>query len=271
MRQLPTQKSSGHRARKRFGQNFLVSESVISGIIRAVNALENERIIEIGPGLGALTEPFAHSGAYLTAIELDQDLAGRIEERFGSNEKFSLICQDALKVDFSKIYGATQQFRVIGNLPYNISTPLIFHLLKFSDQVIDMHFMLQREVVDRMAALPSSSDYGRLSVMVQYRCHVEPIIDVPPDSFDPRPKVQSAVVRLEPREPEQVATSFAHLETIVRSAFNNRRKTLRNTLRNELSAQQIELQGIDPGLRPENLSVADYVKLANCLHKSDSD
>ena len=270
MRSLPTQKSSGHRARKRFGQNFLISEHVIHGIIKAVNAAENEHIIEIGPGLGALTEPFAHSGAYLTAIELDQDLAARIEEKFASIDKFSLLCRDALKVDFSEIYGPEQTLRVIGNLPYNISTPLIFHLLTFSSQIADMHFMLQKEVVKRMAAEPGNSDYGRLSVMVQYRCDVESIIDVPPGSFDPPPKVQSAVVRLTPREPKNKAISIKHLEKIVRSAFNNRRKTLRNTLRDELSAEQIEEQGINPGLRPENLCVAEYVKLANCLHKIES-
>lgn len=271
MKPLPTQKSSGHRARKRFGQNFLVSESVITKILRAVNAREDEHIIEIGPGLGALTEPLAESGAQLTAVELDRDLAERIEEKFSSNTRFQLVCQDALKVDFSQIYGPQKKLRIIGNLPYNISTPLIFHLLGFADQITDMHFMLQKEVVERMAAGPNSSDYGRLSIMVQYQCDVESIIHVPPGSFDPPPKVQSAVVRLMPKQPEKPAESFACLDKIVRSAFNNRRKTLRNTLKNELTAAQIEHQGIDPGLRPENLGVADYVKLANCLYKANKD
>jgi len=267
MKQLPTQKSSGHRARKRFGQNFLISESVISQIIRAINVKQHQHIIEIGPGLGALTEPLVQSGTHLTAVELDRDLAERIEDKFSSNSNFQLICQDALKVDFSQIYGTEQNLRIIGNLPYNISTPLIFHLLKFADQITDMHFMLQKEVVARMAAAPSTSDYGRLSVMVQYHCDVEPIIQVPPGSFDPPPKVYSAVVRLSPKKPENLADSLDCLDRVVRSAFNNRRKTLRNTLKNELSAEQIESQGIDPGLRPENLSVANFVKLANCLHK----
>ena len=266
MQQLPSQKSSGHRARKRFGQNFLVSESVIDRILRAVNARENDHIIEIGPGLGALTEPLAQSGAQLTAIELDRDLAERIEAKFSANPRFRLICQDALKVDFSEIYGSDQPLRVIGNLPYNISTPLIFHLLGYAGQIIDMHFMLQKEVVERMAAQPGTSDYGRLSVMLQYMCDVESIIHVPPGSFDPAPRVQSAVVRLSPRQPKTEARSTVYLDRIVRSAFNNRRKTLRNSLKNELTAEQIETQGIDPGLRAENLSVNSYVKLANCLY-----
>lgn len=265
MNSLPTQRSSGHKARKRFGQNFLVSEGVINKILKAVHAREDQQIVEIGPGLGALTEPLCQSGARLTAVELDRDLAGRIEERYAQHSNFQLICQDALKVDFSQIYGPDQPLRIIGNLPYNISTPLIFHLLQYAGQITDMHFMLQKEVVERMAAKPGTSDYGRLSVMVQYHCDVEPLIMVPPGSFDPAPKVDSAVVRLSPRTfPNEVA-SLDQLERIVRSAFNNRRKTLRNSLRNELPAERIEAQGIDSGLRPENLSVADYVKLANCL------
>lgn len=267
MSKLHTQKSSGHRARKRFGQNFLISESVINGIIRSVNVSPDDYLIEIGPGLGALTEPFSKSGAHLTAIELDRDLAELISGRFKENPKFQLLCQDALKVDFSDIYGPEKKLRVVGNLPYNISTPLIFHLLRFSDQVTDMHFMLQKEVVERMAAAPSTSDYGRLSVMVQYQCDVESMLQVPPGSFDPPPKVHSAVVRLTPRVFSEQATSVGWLDKIVRSAFNNRRKTLRNTLRNELTAEQIETQNIDSGLRPENLSVADYVKLANYAHE----
>lgn len=269
MNQLPTQKSSGHRARKRFGQNFLVSESVIGKILKSINPNASDHIIEIGPGLGALTSPLASSGAMMTAIELDRDLAERIENQIADNARFQLICQDALKVDFASIYGSETRLRIVGNLPYNISTPIIFHLLNFAEQIEDMHFMLQREVVERMAAQPGSSDYGRLSIMVQYRCNVENLIAVPPGSFDPPPKVHSAVVGLRPRPPALKALNEGDLDRIVRSAFNNRRKTLRNTLKNELAVEQIEQQGIDPGLRPENLSVSDYVKLANCLNKTE--
>ena len=275
MKELPTQTSSGHRARKRWGQNFLVSQSVIAKILRAVNAEENQHIVEIGPGLGALTGPLVQSGAYLTAIELDRNLAARIAERFGSTPTFQLLCRDALKVDFSGIYGADKKLRIMGNLPYNISTPLIFHLLKYADQITDMHFMLQREVVERMAAAPGTSDYGRLSIMVQYRCCVEPLMQVPPGAFAPPPRVRSAVVRLSPvpdeqRTDENRADSLAHLERVVRSAFNNRRKTLGNALKNEFDADEIEQRGIDPGLRPENLGVADYINLANCLTEKNS-
>lgn len=269
MSQLPTQRSSGHRARKRFGQNFLVSESVIQNILRALNPGEDQHIIEIGPGLGALTKPLVESGTSLCTIELDRDLAERLNQQFGSEKNFQLINQDVLKVDLASIFGNGKGLRIIGNLPYNISTPILFHLLKQKAPIEDMLFMLQREVVDRMGAEPGTSDFGRLSVMIQYRCDVESLISVPPGSFDPPPKVHSAVVRLRPRPPELEATSEAMLDRIVRSAFGTRRKTLRNCLKNELSADAIESLGIDPGLRPENLSVAEFVKLANCASLND--
>jgi len=260
---IPTQRSSGHRARKRFGQNFLVNDQIISAIVHSVHAKEQDNLIEIGPGLGVLTARFIQTQSQLTAIELDRDLAQRLETRFANEDRFKLVSEDALKVDFSTIYQPESRLRIIGNLPYNISTPLIFHLLNYAKQIDDMHFMLQKEVVDRMAAAPGGNNYGRLSVMVQYACEVESLIDVPPDSFDPPPKVDSAVVRLTPKAPELKAQSSQHLEQIVRNAFNQRRKTLRNTLKNDLSAEQIHALDIDPGLRPEKLSVTDYVKLAN--------
>lgn len=268
MSQPPTQRSSGHRARKRFGQNFLVSESVIHNILRALNPGEDQDIIEIGPGLGALTKPLVESGAQLCAIELDRDLAERLKQQFGAKKNFQLINQDVLKVDLASFFDNGKSLRIIGNLPYNISTPILFHLLNQSTPIEDMHFMLQREVVDRMGAEPGSSHFGRLSVMIQYRCDVESLISVPPGSFDPPPKVHSAVVRLRPRPPELQATSEAMLDRIVRSAFGTRRKTLRNSLRKELGADSIESLGIDPGLRPENLSVVDFVKLANCANQN---
>ncbi|MEQ9021309.1 MAG: 16S rRNA (adenine(1518)-N(6)/adenine(1519)-N(6))-dimethyltransferase RsmA [Pseudomonadales bacterium] len=267
---LPTQRSSGHRARKRFGQNFLVSESVIRNILQVLNPKDGDQIIEIGPGLGALTKPLIETDANICAIELDRDLADRLNQQFGEKGNFQLLNQDVLKVDLESIFPTDARLRIIGNLPYNISTPILFHLLNHTDRIEDMLFMLQREVVERMSAEPSTSDYGRLSVMIQYRCEVESLISVPPGSFDPPPKVHSAVVRLRPRNPEPKAVSEEALDTIVRSAFGNRRKTLRNSLRNELDADSMEKLGIDPGLRPENLSVSDFVKLANCACKNDT-
>jgi len=267
---LPTQRSSGHRARKRFGQNFLVSESVINKILRALNPAQGDHIIEIGPGLGALTKPLVETGVNFCAIELDRDLAERLNQQYGDRGNFQLISQDVLKVDLESIFPTDARLRIIGNLPYNISTPILFHLLSHTDRIEDMVFMLQREVVERMCAEPNTSDYGRLSVMIQYRCEVESLISVPPGSFDPPPKVHSAVVRLRPRNPEPKAISEEALDRIVRSAFGKRRKTLRNSLRNELDSEKIESLGIDSGLRPENLSVADFVKLANCACENNT-
>jgi len=263
---LPTQRSSGHRARKRFGQNFLVSESVISGILSAVGAKESDHIVEIGPGLGALTEPLLNTGANIIAIELDRDLASYLTAKFQHLDHFSLINADALNTQLADLVDASQSsqhLKVIGNLPYNISTPILFHLLKDLSVIKDMHFMLQKEVVARLAAKPGTSDWGRLSIMIQYHCRVEPLLDVPPGSFDPAPKVDSAVVRLTPRTPEVVARDVRQLEKVVRIAFNMRRKTLRNTLKSIFSENELIDMGIDPTLRPEKLSLAEYVKLAN--------
>lgn len=270
MSQLPTQRTSGHRARKRFGQNFLTSEAVIGKIMRALNPDQGDHIIEIGPGLGALTAPLVESGANLCAIELDRDLAARLEEQFSNRKNFQLISQDVLKTELGAIFPPGTPLRIIGNLPYNISTPILFHLLNRTEHIKDMLFMLQREVVERMSARPDTSDYGRLSVMIQYQCDVESLIAVPPGSFDPPPKVHSAVVRLQPRAPKVKAISDDMLDTIVRSAFSTRRKTLRNSLKNHLDAAAMENLGIDPGLRPENLSVVDFVKLANCASENNS-
>ncbi len=265
MSRLPDQKSNGHRARKRFGQNFLIDQGVIAKIVSAIGPRQNQHLVEIGPGLGALTLPLAESGAMLTAVELDRDLVERLKQDFRQFKNLQLVCGDALKLDFAEIFAGEDRLRIVGNLPYNISTPLIFHLLKFAARIQDMHFMLQKEVVDRMAAQPGASEYGRLSVMVQYHCRVRSLLAVPAGSFDPQPRVHSAVVQLHPTAHDPVSKSEACLDRIVRAAFNNRRKTVRNCLRAELSEEQILQQGIDPGLRPENLSVQDYVKLANCL------
>lgn len=263
---LPTQKSTGHRARKRFGQNFLTSEVTISQLIGAIAAQSGQRIVEIGPGLGVLTEQILASGANLTAIELDRDLIGRLDQCFGSRENFRLINADALTVDFSN-FGANK-IRIIGNLPYNISTPMIFHLLKAREQIEDMHFMLQKEVVKRLCSRCGSSAWGRLGIMVQYQCEVTELFEVPPESFDPPPKVNSAVVRLKPHDKYDRNIDISTLEKIVRIAFNKRRKTLRNALKEMFTEEQISDAGIDSKLRPENLAIEQYITLTKLLNVS---
>ncbi|MDR6234787.1 16S rRNA (adenine(1518)-N(6)/adenine(1519)-N(6))-dimethyltransferase RsmA [Pseudomonas oryzihabitans] len=254
-----------HRARKRFGQNFLHDAGVIHRILRAIHARPGERLLEIGPGQGALTEGLLSSGAHLDVIELDQDLIPLLKLKFGLNPLFTLHQGDAMKYDLASIAGK-DRLRVVGNLPYNISTPLIFHLLSFADVIADMHFMLQKEVVERLAAVPGNGDWGRLSIMVQYHCRVEHLFNVGPGAFNPPPKVDSAIVRLVPHtERPHVARDPALLERVVREAFGQRRKTLRNTLKGTLDSAAIEAADVDPGLRPEQLDLAAYVRLANQL------
>lgn len=252
-----------HRARKRFGQNFLRDGGVIDQIHRSVRPQPDDALIEIGPGQGAITGYLAESGADLTLIELDRDLVAILELQLAKYSHINIIQADALKTDFGALQPG-KPLRIIGNLPYNISTPLIFHLLSFHGRVKDMHFMLQKEVVDRLAAQPNSKAYGRLSLMTQYYCQVESLFDVPPEAFSPRPKVQSAVVRLTPHaELPFPASDVKHLQDVVRNAFNQRRKTLRNALKNTVDAEQLEALGINPGARPETLALADYVRIAN--------
>ncbi len=256
-----------HRARKRFGQNFLHDAGVIHRILRAISAKDSERLVEIGPGQGAITEGLIDTGAQVDVVELDQDLIPLLKLRFGLKPNFALHSGDALKFDFATLGSPEQPLRVVGNLPYNISTPLIFHLLSFSGIIRDMHFMLQKEVVERMAASPGGGDWGRLSIMVQYYCRVDYLFTVGPGAFNPAPKVDSAIVRLTPHtELPHPAKDAALLEILVREAFNQRRKTLRNTLKSLLSADDIAACDIDPGLRPEQLSLANFVALANRLH-----
>ncbi len=252
-----------HRARKRFGQNFLHDPRVIDRIVRAINPRRDDRLVEIGPGMGALTEPLLAAVDRLEAVELDRDLVPRLAERFGA--ALHLHNADALQFDFCSL-AAAGPLRVVGNLPYNISTPLLFHLLDQSACVHDMHFMLQKEVVDRLAAAPGGGDYGRLSIMVQQRCRVEALFDVPPGAFKPAPKVYSAVVRLVPYTISPVAVRDAAVfARIVAKAFTQRRKTLRNNLKGELDAETIAALGIDPGRRPETLSVAEFARLADAV------
>ncbi len=252
-----------HRARKRFGQNFLQSRQIIDNIIRSLNLQPGNNVLEIGPGLGALTQPLLQKLDQLTAIEIDRDLQAHLTEMHGAGGKLTVISADALTVDYSQ-FG--ERIRVIGNLPYNISTPLLLRLLHYTPHIDDMHFMLQKEVVDRIAAGPGSKAYGRLSVMLQYYCDVEHLFDVPPEAFHPQPKVDSAVVRLTPHTSSPYpAVEFADLERLVACAFSMRRKTLANNLKPVISATELTAMGIDPVLRPEQISVMDYVRLAKVI------
>ena len=259
---------SGHRARKRFGQNFLVDGSVSRRIVEALDPGPDDRVVEIGPGQGALTALLLERVPHLTAIEIDRDLHALLSGRF-SPERLSLHEGDALEFDFGALSAQLGgPLRVIGNLPYNISTPLLFHLATFAESCADLHFMLQHEVVERMVAEPSGPEYGRLSVMLQSRYAMERLFGVPPESFRPVPKVQSAVVRLRPLSPEErIARGMPKNELrfarIVNAAFSMRRKTLRNALASVVEVTTLDALGIDAGLRPENLSVADYARIAD--------
>jgi 16S rRNA (adenine1518-N6/adenine1519-N6)-dimethyltransferase len=262
-----------HRARKRFGQNFLVDRNVIDKIIRAVNPKSADHIVEIGPGQGALTLPLLEKVESLDVVELDFDLIPRLKQLAeGAQNRDSLAIHqgDALKFDFAQLVKDSQRLRIVGNLPYNISTPLLFHLLNSAAVIEDIHVMLQKEVVDRLAAEPGTSDYGRLSVMVQYRCEVNPLFQVAPGSFSPAPKVDSVVVKLVPyAKPPYPCRDEKWLSNLVRQAFAQRRKTLRNNLKGMLSGEQITAAGINPGLRAETLTVAQFVHLSDVLYEAE--
>lgn len=257
-----------HRARKRFGQNFLHDQRVLQRIADATGVGPGDHVIEIGPGRGALTEVLLDSGAHVTAVELDRDLPPILRARFFNRPEgqFTIVEGDALKTDLGALVPGAEPLHLVGNLPYNISTPLIFHLLQYHERVRSMHFMLQKEVVDRLAAAPGTGEYGRLSVMVQYQCHVEPLFIVPPGAFTPQPKVDSAVVRLMPRPDRPLdGVDPKHLSTLVRLAFGQRRKTLRNNLKRHIDLDALEQAGIDGTLRPERLTVEDYLALARAV------
>ncbi len=246
-----------HTAKKRFGQHFLVDDSVIESICDAIDPRPGQALVEIGPGLGAMTRPLLARCQALTVIELDRDLAARLRRQAG----LTVVESDVLQVDFRALAAAAgQPLRVVGNLPYNISTPILFHLLEFADVVTDQHFMLQKEVVDRMAAAPGCKDYGRLSVMLQWRYRISVVLDVPPDAFDPPPRVNSAVVRMRPLAQQQ-AVDPARLGELVTVAFSQRRKLLRHTL-----GRWIEVQGLDTGFdlqrRAEEVPVEEFLALA---------
>ncbi len=253
----------GHRHKKRFGQNFLNNRRVIERIVRAVDPRPEDHLVEIGPGEAAITLPLARSGARLDVIEIDRDLIPKLEKLFAPFDNITLHQADALQFDFSQL--TPTPLRVVGNLPYNISSPLIFHLLGFKHLIRDMHFMLQKEVVERMTASPGSKTYGRLSVMVQYHCDATMLFTIGPGNFTPPPKVDSAIVRLVPRPFPVPARDEAHLEALVKQAFSQRRKTLRNTLKGLATPEDLEEVGIDPTLRAEAVPVEAFVRLSNHL------
>jgi len=252
----------GHRPRKRFGQNFLADPHYVARIVAAIEPQPGDAIVEIGPGLGALTDALVARAGTIDAIEIDRDLAARLRERFAS-ERLRLHEADALAFDFAKLSG---ELRVVGNLPYNISSPLLFHLASYESRLRDIHVMLQREVVARMTAKPATADYGRLTVMLQARFLVTRLFTVPPGAFRPAPSVESAVARLVPlREARPTIADAALFARVVAAAFGQRRKTLRNALAPIAGEAELRAAAVDPGARGETLSVADFVRLGNAL------
>jgi 16S rRNA (adenine1518-N6/adenine1519-N6)-dimethyltransferase len=260
--------STQHKPRKRFGQNFLIDQQVIGQIVAAINPSEKDNLIEIGPGMAAITEHLVKLCPSIKLVELDRDLIQFLEKKLASYPAVTIINSDALKTDFSQFYHG-DKMRLVGNLPYNISTPLLFHLLEQREKIRDMHFMLQREVVDRLSAAPGQKSYGRLSVMIQYHCRVMPLIPVPPTSFNPAPKVQSAVVRLTPySEVPYQAENSKLLSQIVSLCFQQRRKTLKNCLNHFSEYLSPDSTIVDLTKRPEQLSVKDFVALSNSINQN---
>jgi len=252
--------------RKRFGQHFLSDASVIQSIVSGIAPTRTDHLVEIGPGRGALTHALLRVCGRLDVVEIDRDLIASLRALSLSHPQFQVHQADALTFDFASLSGDSVPLRLVGNLPYNISTPLIFHLLSAADKVQDMHFMLQKEVADRLCASPGTKDYGRLSVMVQYQCQTETLFDVGPEAFDPPPKVNSSVIRLTPfRRKPQVADSFEHFSKLVKTAFSQRRKTLRNNLKNMTDLSLIADYPLDLQRRPEQVSVAEFVGLSNFI------
>lgn len=254
-----------HVAKKRFGQNFLTDQSVIDSLIYAISPLSDDLLVEIGPGLGAMTKPLLKKLDKLHVVEVDRDIISWMEKEY-VGESIEIHNSDALKFDFTSL---GDNLRVTGNLPYNISTPILFHLLDNLSHITDMHFMLQKEVVERMVSEPSNSAYGRLSVMLQYKLNMEYLITVPPDAFNPAPKVESAFVRCVPHAVmPYVAKNEALFAKIVLAAFSQRRKTLRNTLKGILDDEGFSALNIASTLRAENLAVKDFVAIANHLSET---
>ncbi len=256
-----------HRPRKRFGQHFLHDAGIIGRLVSAIRPSADDNLIEIGPGEGVLTGPLLETGARVTAIELDRDLAAALPERLGFPERLEVIQADVLEVDLAAVGG--ERMRVVGNLPYNISTPIMFHLFAWRESIVDMHFMLQKEVVDRLVASPGSKQYGRLSVMAAFHCRMERLFTVPPGAFRPPPKVDSAIIRMVPKTlDEAMLERLPRLEEVVRHAFGQRRKTLRNALKGLLDEKAIEAAGIDPKARAETISLEGFLDLVNQVDAS---
>jgi 16S rRNA (adenine1518-N6/adenine1519-N6)-dimethyltransferase len=249
-----------HIPRKRFGQNFLTDQAVLDDIIRAIAPHADDTMIEIGPGQGAMTRLLLAHLARLQVIELDRDLVAMLQKKF-SVDKLVIHSGDALQFDFGALQPAQGKLRIVGNLPYNISSPLLFHLAQFASQVQDQHFMLQKEVVARMVASPGGKDYGRLSVMLQWRYQMEMLFIVPPSAFDPPPKVDSAIVRMRPLSSPLRCDEFK-LSQVVTQAFSQRRKVIRNSLAGYFNEPQLVAAGIDPQARPETIGLEQYVALA---------
>ncbi len=251
---------SGHRPRKRFGQHFLRDPQVIERIVAAIDPRPHDPIIEIGPGEGVLTAPLLAAGSALQVVEIDRDLVAKLAQRW---PELTVINADALKIDFGKL-APKEGCKLVGNLPYNVSTPILFHALSHAARIKKMVFMLQQEVVDRMVAVPGSKAYGRLSVMLQYRCQLDQLFSVPATAFRPPPKVESAVIELRPYSAPPVgALDEVVLAKVVQAAFGQRRKTLANALKSVLSRAEIIAAGVDPGTRAERLEVAEFVALAD--------
>lgn len=254
-----------HRARKRFGQNFLQDNGIIYQIIQVIQPKSDDTLVEIGPGLGALTHPLLKCASVI-AVEIDRDLSANLSAMPDAKNKLTIINQDALSLNFCQ-WG--EGIRIIGNLPYNISTPLLFHLLQYTKCIKDMHFMLQKEVADRIAASPGSKNYGRLSVMLQYYCQTSLLFDVPPESFFPKPKVNSAIIRLTPHITNPFEkVDYTVLENVTAKAFAMRRKTIFNNLKQWISLDDLKSLSIDPQQRPEQLTIAEFVRLAKFLQET---
>ncbi|HZH43144.1 MAG TPA: 16S rRNA (adenine(1518)-N(6)/adenine(1519)-N(6))-dimethyltransferase RsmA [Lysobacter sp.] len=256
-------------AKKHLGQHFLHERGIIDKIVQAVNPQPGDRLVEIGPGQGAITFPLLDRHGALTVIEYDRDLIAPLTDAARAHGELTVIHRDVLAVDFTALAGDGAPLRLVGNLPYNLSSPILFHVLDHAAVVRDMHFMLQKEVVDRMAAAPGSKVYGRLSVMLQAYCAVTPLFRVPPGAFRPPPKVDSAVVRLVPRDPAGIGIDDPRrFAAIVRDAFGQRRKTLRNALAQQCDAALIEAAGLRPDARAEQLPVEAFVQLANTVGRA---
>lgn len=252
-----------HRPRKRFGQHFLTAPDVIADIVAAVGATSSDTLVEIGPGLGAITVPLAATGATLHAIEFDRDLVGPLRQRFAGYDNVSIHEGDALRFDFAAL---GDDLRIVSNLPYNISTPVLFRLIEYKKHIRDLYLMLQKEVVNRMAASPGGKSYGRLSIMLGCHMQVQSLFDVPPEAFSPPPKVISSVVALRPLpETEFDIADNNALSGLVAKAFSKRRKTVRNALQGMVSAAQLDKAEIDPAIRPEQISIEHWVRLANIV------